>query len=244
MLNSEIDEAMAAHSNALSGIWRLIRRVQRDDALVESEREEALRRLFSCFSFKDVWQTFVMDAIWLDMGMSFRSSMSGMMRLKSRMRRNGYNIAPGSNDKTRDLAFGSKLGLAVPTVMQENVAAESVHVSENVFTKPSEGSNSRGVFYVDDAKAVHSIRSKEVYSSFEEALSELDGKFLKQNWTVEEAIVGPGGGPARDMKVFMFYGVVGGFLEIDRSPNSSGKNRYAGYDATGARRDMSPNHQP
>src|SRR5699024_12596891 len=115
MLNSEIDEAMAAHSNALSGIWRLIRRVQRDDALVESEREEALRRLFSCLSFKDVRQTFVMDAIRLDMGVSVRSSMSGMMRLKSRMRGTGYNITAGSNDKTRDLAFGIKSGLEVPT---------------------------------------------------------------------------------------------------------------------------------
>lgn len=242
-LDSEIETALAGHSSALADVWKLIRRVQRDASLDEDKREEALSQLFACLSLKDVRQTFVMDAIRHDMGVSFRSCMAGMMRLKTRIRKNGYNFAPGSNDKNRDLDFGSKLGIPTPRTLQHDVRTKEVRVVENTVIKPTEGANSRGVFFVDSSHALHSVRSRNEYSDLSSALEEAPSLSAASRWTVEQAIVGPDGRLARDLKVFMFYGLPGAFLEIDRSPDVSGKNRYAGYDRSGVRRDFSPNHQ-
>lgn len=243
-IDHDIEVAVTNHSQALAGIWKLIRRTQRDSSLSYEEREANLAKLFAPLSLKDVRQTFVMDAIRHDVGVSFRSSMAGMMRKKRRLRRFGYDVAPGSNDKDRDLRFGASLGLPTPRTLQHAVIMSEVTVVRETVIKPVSGANSRGVFFVDEDARINSIRSGKRYFTLEDAAQELGSSSASARWIVEEAIVGVDGTPARDFKVYMFYGVPGLFLEIDRSHSSAGRNRYAGYTRDEVRRDISPNHLP
>lgn len=241
---AEVSEVIAAHRNALGGIWKAIRRVQRDSTLSQEERERYLADLLAPLSFKDVRQHFVMESIKHDVGVSFRSSMSGMMRVKRRLRDHGYNISPGANDKSRDLAFARRLGVPTPDTLQHDVPLQEVNVLPQTIVKPVEGANSRGVLYVNGKEEVQSVKSGRVYRSVFEAASDLGLFPGATRWISETAVVDVDGELARDFKVFMFYGVEGLFLEIDRTPDSTGRNRYAGYRVDGSRVDISPNHQP
>lgn len=243
-LESEIDAAVGQHERALSDIWKLIRRIQRDSDISEVERHRFLGELFAPLSVKDIRQNFVMDSIQHDLGVSFRSNMAVMMRLKKRMRKHGYNIAPGNNDKNRDLSFAAKLGIAVPRTLQHGVGTSGVSIMPSTIIKPTEGANSRGVFYVGDDRELRSIRTGRTYLNLLEAAQEVRQNTESLRWSVEEAVIGPDGGLARDFKAYMFYGVAGLYLEIDRSADGSGKRLYAGYTGDGGRRDISPNHHP
>lgn len=233
-----IAEAIENHEQSLRQIWRLIGKARNSKTLSEGEKEERLRKLYSALSVKDVRENFVVDGSRYDIGVSFRSSMTNMMRTKKRLRAIGYNIASGSNNKTLDRAFGERMGVPTPKELARDVATADVIVQPGTIIKPMRGAGSRGVFYVRPDGALLSVKSQAVYGGLHDAESEyttLIKPGRPMTWMVEEAVVGPDGGLARDMKAFMFYGEAVIYREIVRGAQGAGPagNLFANYDSEG-----------
>lgn len=224
-----IDKALAAHSSSLKEIWRLIRTIQRDPSLSLSEKDLSLSALYEVLSYKDIKQHFVMDGIKHDIGVSFRSSMANMMRVKRRLKDIDHSIAPGGNDKQADLAFAEHFGVPTPKTYSKNVPTASLALEPGTIIKPTSGANSRGVFLVNGDRSLFSIKTQEVYPTLDEASAELASPLDRTRWIVEQAILDKHGVLARDMKIYMFYGFPGLFIEIERGTGSGGRSRYATY---------------
>lgn len=233
----EIDNAVMAHQKALRDIWRLIGQVRNSKSLEADVRDERLKRLYSTLSTKDIRESFVGDGSRYDIGVSFRSSMANMMRTKKRLRGAGYFIAGGANSKELDRKFGERLGVPTPSELAVNVKTQDVVIQPCTIVKPMKGAGSRGVFYVQEDGALRSVKTRRLYGSLQQAQGEYEtlikpGKSME--WMIEEAIVGPDGDLARDMKAYMFYGEAVVFREILRKGGGTQGNRFANYDGAGS----------
>lgn len=236
---------VANHKKSLSDIWRLVRKVRNDKDLNDVGRRTILKDLYAPLSSKDIRQHFVEDSRQYDIGVSFRSSMSNMMRLKDRLRGIGYTISPGGNNKSADLEFGRTLGVPGPETLDYDVPTSKIVPTPGTIIKPVDGSNSRGVFFVTNDGHLRSVKSGSVYKNLKDAKSEYsaiirNGREVR--WMVEEAVLDSAGLPARDFKVYMFYGEMAMSLEIARGASDDGKNLYASYDEHGHQIKTSPNH--
>lgn len=226
-----IQAALAGHQNSLHEIWRLIRKIQRDSSLDEEQKGQSLSSLYSVLSYKDIKQHFVMDGIKHDIGVSFRSSMANMMRVKKRLKQIDYNIAPGGNDKQADLEFARRLGVPTPETFAKNVPTNQLKLRPGTIIKPTAGANSRGVFLIKEDGSLFSVKSQDTYPTLKEASRELGTELDKTRWIVEQAVLDDRGQLARDMKIYMFYGFAGIFIEIERGTGVGGRSRYATYDS-------------
>ncbi|UQN28086.1 ATP-grasp fold amidoligase family protein [Brachybacterium kimchii] len=236
--DDNIQSAINSHLDGLRQIWRLVRTVKMDPKLTESERNESLARLFAPLSYKDIQQNFVMDGIKHDVGVSFRSSMANMMRLKRRLRQRGYVIAPGGNNKVHDFQFGRQLGIPVPRTFADGVRAEMLQLRAGTIIKPTQGANSQGVYLVQDDLSLLSIKTRMTYNDFEEAARAAGVDAVKSRWICEEAVLGADGNLAPDMKIYAFYGEPGLFIEIERGTGKNGRNRHATFGPGGDRVDV------
>lgn len=231
----QIELAQKNHEDALTDLWRLIRDVKRDTSLNASTRRNYLTALYSPLSTKDLRGFFVSDSNKYDIGVSFRSSIGNMRRFKSRLRSYGWELAPGTNSKVRDREFGQRLGLRVPETYARNVVLEDLPILANTIVKPMSGAGAKGVMYVDASRRLHSVQSGRAYDSFSEASAEMRSANrlgLPTRWLAEEAVLSANGEPANDMKVYMFYGEPGIYLEIARRAGARGQDLYAVHDAT------------
>lgn len=231
-LETDITEATSLHQRGLDRVWALIRRVQKDDSLSDAERASALSRLFSPLSYKDIKQSFVMDGIKHDVGVSYRSSMANMMRLKARLRGLGFAIAPGGNNKMHDVEFARRLGVPAPQTLSTGRRTSELELTPGTIIKPTQGASSKGVFLVRDDLSLTSVRSQREYETLEEATGELPAPAKSIRWITEEAILDSSGALAPDMKIYMFYGVPGMYVGIDRNSGPEGRPRYSVYNAS------------
>lgn len=236
MLDGQIDDAVTAHEAALVRLWQLIRQVKRNQALSVSERERLLSKLYSPLSTKDIKEHFVSDGHRYSIGVSFRSSMRHMMHIKSSLTQRGLKISPGGNPKLKDRAFARQLGVPTPKTRQSRVPFSEVRTIPRSVIKPVHGAGARNVFYVHEDQTLTSIKSGRRYSTLTAAREEiLQGNTLlrQDSWIVEEAVLGPGGQPANDLKVYMFYGQVGIFLELKRNTDETNTIHYRAHNADG-----------
>lgn len=75
-------------------IWGLITKIKKSSEISDSERDAFLTELYGSLSDKDVPQALVSEARKYNVGVSFRSSITDLLRTKSRMRKRGVNILP------------------------------------------------------------------------------------------------------------------------------------------------------
>lgn len=228
-LTKQAHAAVAKHAAALENIWSLISVTQKHTKLSNEQKRNVLNTLYAPLSYKDIKESFVMDAIRSDVGVSFRSSMSNMMRFKSRLRKNGLVIAPGGNDKLADQTFAQRLGVPTPMRYQEEVPISELELRPNSIIKPKSGAGSRGVFFVNSDLVLRSLKTGKSYSTLGSALGEHPSDPKSVKWISEQAIIDENGDLAHDLKVFMFYGEPGYVLEIDRNSLTNRKPRYSYY---------------
>lgn len=241
--SQEIDRAVRAHRKSLEGIWATLSKVRASSALSTEERDQALELLYAPLSSKDIRQEFVSDGRKFDIGVSFRSSMSNMIRMKSRLRAHGWNLAPGGNDKAKDARFARRVGVPSPRAIAEGLEAAEVTLVPGTIIKPQEGADARGVFYVSSDCLLRSVRTGVVYDSLASASSEYAKALHSREpikWSIEEAVLDGEGRLAPDLKVYMFYGKPAMFLEIRRGAGGVGRDVFAGYDAQGIPMPVSP----
>lgn len=232
--SQQIERARKDHEDALTELWRLIKEVKQDTTLDTQRRTEYLSALYSRLSTKDLKSFFIGDSQKYKIGVSFRSSIAKTRRFKAGLRRYGWNIAPGSNSKARDRAFGERLGIPVPETLADNIGLEHLPIAPNTILKPVSGAGARGVMHIDPSRRLHSVLSGRTYDSVAEASAEMrpaNRLGAPTRWSAEEAVLGADGELANDMKVYMFYGEPGIYLEIARRAGARGHDLYAVHDA-------------
>lgn len=233
-LTTQVENAVEKRIQANRPIYRLIRQVRQESELTGDHRDALLEKLYQSLTSEDLRERDIYEAKKYDVGVSYRSGILEIQRIKKSMRANGMKIFPGGNPKLRDRAFASSLGIPVPTTYHQGVQLSDIYLRPNTILKPVEGAASKGVFFVDKNLDLHSVKSSNVYSTIDKAREEIEkhkASISEHRWILEQAILNVHGKPANDFKVFAFYGVAGMFLEIDRL--SYPETRYATYDASG-----------
>lgn len=242
-LTERISEAVKIRMSANEPIWQLIKEVKRRRDIDEKEKQKLLATLFGSLSDKDMIETLANDGLTYGAGTSFRSSINNLQRIKSRLQSIGINIFPGDNPKLNDRKFAASLGVPVPETYFQNVALDEIDLTPNSILKPVEGVASKGVFFINESLQLYSVKTAITYSSLEEAKAEIaehQDSISHGRWILEEAILSSSGAPAKDFKVFSFYGVSGMFLEIDRF--SEAEIRFATYTESGRQIERGPNY--
>lgn len=231
----DIGVTVAAHKEALERLRMMLQEVRRSRDLPDDEQRRMLATLYAQLGMQDVKQEFVLDIETYDVGISFRAQMVRLMHLKENLAAQGYNISPRENDKICDRAFAEALSVPTPELLFNDVPSDDVELEPNSIIKPTVGESSRGVFFVRPDLNLVSLKTRNVYATFAEAAEEYQrwsSASHDPHWIGERAILDESGEPARDIKVFMFYGEVGLFVEIFRG----GSNILtATYDETGRR---------
>lgn len=225
-----------AHFEGRARVWRLVRSIHASSTLTEEQREAFLSIVYPVLGAGDVKQEFVLEIDKYGIGVSFRSQMVRLLLLKQRLLKYGYELSPRLNDKVADHTFARMLGVATPKVRARHVSIEDLVVTPGTIIKPSVGEDSVGVFFVRSDSSLMSIRNRRIFRSAEDAfkaLSRSHGSLNASTWIVEDAVLGEDRLPARDLKVYMFYGRLAMFIEISRGTREGGGNITYTYDADG-----------
>lgn len=223
--------AANSHTHALENIYKAIAAVKKDKGLDPKKRAATLSRLYNKLSWRDVRASVSKDVERKRIGVSFRSSISHTRLVKHELRRLGYEISPGGNPKMQDRAFARALGVPTPITISENKTAQQLEIKPNTVVKPATGAASKGVFLVNGDKTVRSVYSGESYPSFLEGLKAeyASTHLIDAPVWMSETRIGTVACPARDIKVFCFYGEAALIEEIHRNTGESGKNQYCFY---------------
>jgi len=235
---TDLGVVVASHRAALGHLRQMLHEVRSSETLAADEKERWMAALYSELGMQDVAQEHVLDVEDFEIGVSFRAQMVRLMHLKENFASQGCEISPRENDKMRDRAFAEALGVPTPTLLFRDLLAEEVEVTPNSIIKPVVGESSRGVFFVQPDGNLLSLKTRNVYSRFEEAAAEYSRWYRdapEPRWIGESAVLDGDGNPARDIKVFAFYGEVGMYREIVRVGGAAPSPITATYDADGQR---------
>lgn len=139
------------------------------------------------------------------------------------------------DDKLSAYRFASDLGLEVPIKRLEAVPHEQLDLSRGTVVKPLAGVMSRGVYIIAD-DVITDLPHNRTLSSVDELRQSLaqdvaSGEIPEDSWIEERLILSDHDctAPARDIKFYCFYGVVGLALETVRMPEV----RRCWYDRNG-----------
>lgn len=245
--STDVDVTVAAHRATLDRLRNVLHEVRTSEALPGGERERMLGSLYSGLGMQDVAQEDVLDVGDYGVGVSFRAQMVRLMHLKENLAARGYEVSPRENDKMRDREFAEALGIPTPSLLFRDVLTGDVKVTPNSIIKPVKGESSRGVFFVRSDARLVSLKTRNVYLTFEEAAAEYarwPGADAEPRWIGEKAVLDRDGKPARDIKVFMFYGKVGLYREVLRLGEGDGRPVTAAYGPDGRRIAYRSNDDP
>lgn len=227
-----IDGLVSTMRQAKSSALDEVRRLQ---SLEDSpDKEPALRTLFDCLDPREIPANLRVNYYSHDGGISLAYSIIHAAHFGRALSRNGVNYILGGITKDKDQRFGMSLDVPIPKRFGDHFQIEEIPVLPESIVKPFGGSDSTGVFLIDGDLKISSVRSGNNYRSIADGVvHEIVNKNRKvtlNRWVVEEAIFGPGQELARNLKVFIFYGEIGLFLEtlfsLDRGSVKLMKSAY------------------
>lgn len=223
--------AANSHTHALRKVYESIAELKKNTDIDPKRRAASLSRLYAKLSWRDVRASISKEVERKRIGVSFRASISHIRLVKHELRRLGYEISPGGNPKMQDRAFADALGIPTPKTLQTGQTALSLSINPNTVVKPITGAASKGVFLINDDTTAISVYSGEQYESFLDGLKTEYGStnLVSAPVWVSETRVGSIDAPARDLKVFCFYGKAALIEEIHRHTGAQGKNEYCFY---------------
>lgn len=159
-------------------------------------------------------------------GVSFRSLLSEQKIRRKYISSLGVEVTPDANDKVIDSKVFQAFGINVPSVYALTGSINEALAHKECVIKAQGGSSGKGVFIKKNQDFYHVFDGK-VFSQLE--FEDIWLGSGSKPYIVEE-LVSYNDGPARDIKVYCFYGVAGLVLEVDRS---SGIAKYCEYSRDG-----------
>lgn len=231
--DERLAEVQSSRESVLRELWALIREVRLSTDLSPGERKRLLARLYGELSPDEVRVDFVPELAEFETGVSFKAQLVEQIHLKPRYRELGYSIARGANPKEKDRAFAEALGVPATRSLAHDIPLAEVAVVPGTIIKPVRGAASRAVFFVQSDGALQALRTRVVYPSLVEAREEIDAvsrRISVDRWSVEEAVLGPSGRLANDVKVHCWYGYAGAVLEVSHATGPRGEDEFCYYD--------------
>ncbi|WP_334064978.1 ATP-grasp fold amidoligase family protein [Limimaricola cinnabarinus] len=203
--------------------------IQRINSSTDEERKNKLRYLLSSLNPDHIHHrgNVIKLAKHYDAGVSFRCLLSNHKIKKKYISSMGVEVTPDANSKIKDSRVYQTFGVKSPSVLCLTNSLDEIKKFPECVVKSQEGSSARGVFIKKNDDLYHVFDGK--------TFSQIDfyDEWLKnssKDYIVEE-LVSYKGGPARDIKAYCFYGVVGLVLEVDRS---SGRAKYCEFNRDGS----------
>lgn len=141
-----------------------------------------------------------------------------LIRFKRLLRKTtGVTVSPGGNDKLLDMEFSKALNIPTPKVLEKNIDFDRVDFTQAPFVlKPTYGANANNVYYVYSESKVIEVKSAKLLSSIEELKQKIIKTGYSRTWQTEQLMLDSKGNPSTDLKVYAYYGKIGGVMEVLR----------------------------
>lgn len=129
----------------------------------------------------------------------------------------GLTVSPGGNDKLLDMEFARALNIPTPSVYQENINLNQVDFEKAPFVlKPTYGANANNVYYVYSANNIVEVKSAKSITSLDALFEKVANTGYNRSWQTEQLMIDARGKPSTDLKVYAYYGEIGGIMEVLR----------------------------
>lgn len=178
---------------------------------------ESLKQVYSAIPREQVKQAYVTPYMSFPNNYSHVAKQVEYMRFKQHLSAIDCHISPWNNNKKIDQQFAQSLDIPTPKLLQSECKFQDINFTNSTVIKPSFGCSSKNVFLYFNHENIVEIRTNHTFDSLDSFKKEILGRNLQNLWQTEALILNQDNKAAHDIKVYMYYGVVGTVLEIKRS---------------------------
>lgn len=181
-----------------------------------AEYIEGLKKVYKIIPTGHVKQPYIIPYMSFPHHYSHVAKQVEYMMFKQHLSEIDCNISPWNNNKKVDQQFAQSLDIPTPELLQSECKFEDINYSNFIVIKPSFGYSSNNVFlYFNDEKIIE-LKTNHFFNSLDNFKKEILDRNIKDLWQAEALILNNDNQAAHDIKVYMYYGVVGAVLEIKR----------------------------
>lgn len=180
------------------------------------EYVESLERVYKIIPTGQIKQPYIIPYMSFPTYYSHVAKQVDYMQFKQHLSEINCNISPWNNNKKTDQQFAQSLDIPTPKLLQSECKFENIEFTESTVIKPSFDSSSRNVFFYFNNENIVEIKTNHIFTSLEEFKTEITRRKIQGLWQTETLILNKDNEAAHDIKVYMYYGVVGAVLEIKR----------------------------
>lgn len=181
------------------------------------EYTESLKKVYNIIPLSKIKQPYIVPYMSLPTHYSHVAKQVEYMRFKQHLSAIDCNISPWDNNKKIDQQFAQSLNIPTPKMMQSECKFEDINFTNSTVIKPSFGCSSKNVFLYFSDKNIVEIKTNHTFDSLEDFKKEILGRDIQSLWQTEALILNEDNKAAHDIKVYMYYGIVGTVLEVKRS---------------------------
>lgn len=181
------------------------------------EYTEILKRVYKIIPLSEIRQSYIIPYMSLPATYSHVAKQVDYMRFKQHLSAIDCHISPWNNNKKTDQEFAKSLDIPTVELLQSECKFDDIEFSDYIVIKPSFGSSSRNVFFYFNSKNIVEIKKNHTFDSLVNLKEEILSRSLQDLWQTETLILNKENQAAHDIKVYMYYGVVGAVLEVNRS---------------------------
>lgn len=178
---------------------------------------ESLKKIYNIIPLSEIKQPYILPYMSLPTHYSHVAKQIEYMRFKQHLNAIDCNISPWDNNKKTDQQFAQSLNIPTPELLQSECKFEDINFTNSIVIKPSFGSSSENIFLYSSHENIVEIKINHTFDSLDDFKKEILGRNIQSLWQTEALILNQNNKAAHDIKVYMYYGVVGTVLEIKRS---------------------------
>lgn len=181
------------------------------------EYKESLKKVYKIIPLSEIKQPYIVPYMSLPTHYSHVAKQVEYMRFKQHLSAIDCHISPWNNNKKIDQQFAQSLGIPTPKLLQSECKFEDINFTDSIVIKPSFGCSSTNVFVHFSHEKIVEVKTNHTFNSLDDFKKEILGRDIQGLWQTEALILNNENKAAHDIKVYMYYGVVGAVLEVQRA---------------------------
>lgn len=201
---------------------------------------ESLKKVYEIIPLREIKQAYIVPYMSLPPHYSHVARQVEYMWSKQHLSEINCDISPWNNNKKIDQQFAQSLDIPTPELLQSECKFEDINFTESIVIKPSFGSSSENVFFYYSDNSILEIKTNYTFNNLDDFKKEILGRDIQSLWQTEALILNQDNRAAHDIKVYMYYGVVGTVLEVKRTD----KAYQCWYDKDGSILESEHGNQP
>lgn len=178
---------------------------------------ESLKKVYNIIPLSEIKQPYIVPYMSLPIHYSHVAKQVEYMRFKQHLSAIDCNISPWDNNKKTDQQFAQSLDIPTPELLQSECRFEDINFADSIVIKPSFGCSSKNVFFYFNHEKIVEVKTNHTFNSLDDFKKEILSRDIQGLWQTEKLILNGDNKAAHDIKVYMYYGVVGTVLEVKRS---------------------------